>query len=157
MKWKLLHHVWLSATPWTMQSMEFSRPEYWSSLSLVQGIFPTQESNPGLQHCRRSLYWLSHKGSPRIWEWVAYPFPSRSSQPRNQTKVSYIAGRSFASWATRETPGYSVQFSSVQSVSHVQLFATPWTAGRKWRTKEPLDESERGEWKSWLKAQHSEN
>ena len=28
--------------------------------------------------------------------------------------------------------------------------------GRKWRTKEPLDESERGEWKSWLKAQHSE-
>ena len=28
---------------------------------------------------------------------------------------------------------------------------------RKWRTKEPLDESERGEWKSWLKAQHSEN
>ena len=32
------------------------------------------------------------------------------------------------------------------------------TYGRKWRrTKEPLDKSERGEWKSWLKAQHSEN
>ena len=29
--------------------------------------------------------------------------------------------------------------------------------GRKWRTKKPLDESERGGWKSWLKAQHSEN
>ena len=30
--------------------------------------------------------------------------------------------------------------------------------GRKWRgTKKPLDESERGEWKSWLKGQHSEN
>ena len=30
--------------------------------------------------------------------------------------------------------------------------------GRKWkRTNEPLDESERGEWKSWLKAQHLEN
>ena len=29
--------------------------------------------------------------------------------------------------------------------------------GRKWRTEEPLGESERGEWKSWLKAQHSEN
>ena len=30
--------------------------------------------------------------------------------------------------------------------------------GRKWRgTKEPLDEGERGEWKSWLKAQHSKN
>ena len=31
------------------------------------------------------------------------------------------------------------------------------TSGRKWRTKEPLDERERGEWKSWLEAQHSEN
>ena len=29
-KWKLLSHVWLFATPWTTQSMEFSRPEYWS-------------------------------------------------------------------------------------------------------------------------------
>ena len=30
--------------------------------------------------------------------------------------------------------------------------------GRKWRgTKKPLDGSERGEWKSWFKAQHSEN
>ena len=30
--------------------------------------------------------------------------------------------------------------------------------GTRWRgTKEPLDEGERGEWKSWLKAQHSEN
>ena len=29
-EWKLLSHVWLFATPWTIQSMEFSRPEYWS-------------------------------------------------------------------------------------------------------------------------------
>ena len=32
------------------------------------------------------------------------------------------------------------------------------TYGRKQRrTRKPLDESERGEWKSWLKTQHSEN
>ena len=49
------------------------------SLSLLQGIFPTQGSNLGLQHCRRILYQLSHKGSPRILEWVAYPFASGSS------------------------------------------------------------------------------
>ena len=30
------------------------------SLSLLQGIFPTQRSNPGLLHCRWILYWLSH-------------------------------------------------------------------------------------------------
>ena len=34
------------------------------SPSLLQGIFPTQGSNPGLPHCRRILYQLSHKGSP---------------------------------------------------------------------------------------------
>ena len=49
------------------------------SLSLLQGIFPTQGSNPDLPHCIRILYRLSHKGSPRILEWVAYPFSSRSS------------------------------------------------------------------------------
>ena len=31
---------------------------------LFQGIFPTQGSNPGLPHCRRILYHLSHQGSP---------------------------------------------------------------------------------------------
>ena len=34
------------------------------SLSLLQGIFPTQGWNPGLLHCRRILYQLSHKGNP---------------------------------------------------------------------------------------------
>ena len=56
------------------------------SLSLLQ-IFLIQESNRGLLHCRWILYQLSHKGSPGKLEWVAYPFSSRSSQPRNQTKV----------------------------------------------------------------------
>ena len=34
------------------------------SLSLLQGIFPTQESNQGLLHCRWILYQLSNQGSP---------------------------------------------------------------------------------------------
>ena len=42
--------------------------------ALLQGIFPTQGSNPGLLHCRRILYYLSHQGSPRILDWVNYPF-----------------------------------------------------------------------------------
>src|SRR5574340_1223802 len=33
------------------------------SLSLLQGIFPTQGSNPGLLHCRWILYQLSYQGS----------------------------------------------------------------------------------------------
>ena len=89
--------------PWTIQSMEFFRPEYWSgSLSLLQGIFPTQGLNPGLPHCRQILYQLSHKGSLRILDWVAYPFSRGSSWLRNQTGVSYIAGGFFTNWAMRE-------------------------------------------------------
>ena len=104
-KWKLLSHVRLFVTPRTIQSMEFSRLEYWNgwpfsppgdfpspgikprspalqedslsaepqgkpkntgvgSLSLLQQIFLTQESNRGLLHCRWILYQLSYKGSP---------------------------------------------------------------------------------------------
>ena len=51
------------------------------SLSLLQGIFPTQESNRGLLHCRQILYQLSCQGSPK----------------------------------------------SLSLLSHLQLFATPWT------------------------------
>ena len=68
------------------------------SLSLLQGIFPTQELNPGLPHlCRRILYQLSHQGSPRILEWVAVPFSRGSSSARDQTQVSSTAGRFFTS------------------------------------------------------------
>ena len=72
------------------------------SLSLLQGIFPTQRLNPGLLHCRQVLYQLNHKGSSRILEWVAYPFSRGSSKPRNRTRVSCIAGGFFTNWAVRE-------------------------------------------------------
>ena len=72
------------------------------SLSLLQGIFPTQGSNPGLLYCRWILYPLSHRGSPRTLEWVAYPFASGSSWLRNWTGVSYTSGRYFTTWAIRE-------------------------------------------------------
>ena len=70
--------------------------------AFLQGIFPTQGSNPGLPHCRQILYQVSHKGSPRILEWVAYPVSSRSSWPRNQTGVSCIVGGFFTNWAIRK-------------------------------------------------------
>ena len=85
-------------TPWTV-----FRPEHCSGQPLLlQGIFPTQGLNPGPPHCRRILYQLSYKGSPRILVWVAYSFSSRSSHLRNQTGVSCIAGRFFTNWAMRE-------------------------------------------------------
>ena len=53
--------------------------------ALLQGIYLTQRLNPGLPHCGRILYHLSHQGSPRILEWEAYPFSRGYSQCRNQT------------------------------------------------------------------------
>ena len=42
----------------------------------------------------------------RILEWVAVPFSRGSSQPRDRTQVSHIAGRFFTSWATGEAQEY---------------------------------------------------
>ena len=47
----------------------------------------------------------------RILEWVAIPFSRRSSQPRDRTQVSCIAGRFFTVWATREAQMYTNTFS----------------------------------------------
>ena len=102
-KWRPLSRVRLFTTrglysPWNSPGQNTGV----GSLSLLQGIFPTQGLNPGLPHCTQILYQLSHKGSPRILQWVAYPFSSQSSQPRNRTWVSCIAGGFFTNWATRE-------------------------------------------------------
>jgi len=89
------------------------------SLSLLQGIFSNQGSNPGLLNCRRILYQLSHKWSPRILEWVAYPFSRGSSWPRNLTGISCIAGRN-------SFPYIYILFIHIYILIHIY-----W--GRKWQ------------------------
>ena len=79
-KWKLLGCVQLFATPYSPWN-SLGQNSGVGSLSPLQGIYPTQGSNPGLPYCRWILYQLSHKGSPRILEWVAYLFSSGSSNP----------------------------------------------------------------------------
>ena len=83
-------------------------------LSLLQGIFPTQGLKPGLLHCRWILHQLSHKVSPKIVEWVAYPFSSRSSWPRYQTGVSCIAGGFLTNWAMREALASSYEVTNIK-------------------------------------------
>ena len=69
-KVKSLSCVRLFVAPWTVAyqaplSMGFSRQSAGVDCHfLLQGIFPTQELNPGLPHCRQTLYHLSHQGSP---------------------------------------------------------------------------------------------
>ena len=71
-KVKSLNRVWLFVTPWTVayqapSSMGFSRQEYWSGLPFPSPRQP-KDLNPGLLHCRQTLYPLSHKGSFYVWE-----------------------------------------------------------------------------------------
>ena len=76
-----------------MQSMEFSRPEYWSG-----ELFPSPGGLPNSGIELRSLTLqvdslpAEKQGKPQILEWVAYPFSRGPSQPRNQTGVSWVAG-----------------------------------------------------------------
>ena len=102
-KWKLLSGVRHFSDPmdYTIHGILRWIPA-WVAISFSRGFFTTQGSNPGLLHGRWILYQLSHQGSPRMLEWVAYPFFRRTSQPRNRTRVCCIAGRFFTSWATRE-------------------------------------------------------
>ena len=91
------------------------------SLSLLQGIFATQVLHPGLTHCSWIRYHLSHKGSPRIPEWVAYPFSRGSSRPMNQTRVSCIAGGFFTKWAIREAPEFCFIGCFILNMSNILL------------------------------------
>ena len=96
---------------WVFYTQDCSLPDFsgqgilqvrileWVPCSLLQGIFPTQGSNPGLPHCKQILFHLSHQGSPRILGWGAFLFSRVSSGPRNQPRVSCIAGRFLTSWA----------------------------------------------------------
>ena len=59
----------------------------------------------------------------RTLEWVAFPFSSESSQPRNRTGISYIAGWLFTNWAMMASV---YMWSEVKSLSRVRLFVTPW-------------------------------
>ena len=133
--------------------------------ALLQGIFTTQGSNPGLLHCRQIFTISATREAHKYWSEEPIPSPSG---PRNQTGVSCIAGGFYTSWATSEAPLRSywrilnrgmcfrriplaavsgtdrnkpsgrlpvpiqVHYpSSVQLLSPVRLFATPWTATHK--------------------------
>ena len=83
---------WTIHSPWNSPSQNTGV----GSLSLLLGFFSTQGSKPGLLHCMWIFYQLSHKGSPRMLEWVAYPFFQWIflTQDNWITGVSCIAGDS---------------------------------------------------------------
>ena len=110
---KSLSRAWLFAIPWTVAGTKLLCP--WDSQGkstgvgchfLLQGIFPTQGSNPGLSHCRQTLYRLNHQGSP----------------------IQTIIG----SWHSRKTePCPNHHMWSESELNRVRLFVTPWTVAHQ--------------------------
>ena len=108
-KWNSLSCVRLFVTHTnTVHGILYARILESGNLFLLQGIFLTQGSNPGVPHFRQILYQLSYKESPRILEWGASPFSSGSSWPRNLTGVFCIAGRFFTNWTSGKPQSFCV-------------------------------------------------
>ena len=143
-KWKSLSHVWLFATPWTIQSkilewvaFAFSRgssqPSDWmqvshtagsfftswatgkpkntgvGSLSLLQWIFPTQELNWGLLHCRQFLNQLSYQGSLLRKTQGLFNFLSFMLNLYPQGDLFSFLGTKISKWSIN-SPGKSVHY-----------------------------------------------
>ena len=70
----------------------FSRQEYWSRLPFpFPGNFPTQGSNPGLPHCRQTLYHLSHQGM--LWNQDSNPNKAQFSAAFHKLLSPFQFGR----------------------------------------------------------------
>ena len=147
---QLLSRVWLFATLWTLahqtslsitnsgtppkpMSIESVIPSnhlmLCHPLLLLPSIFPSTRvlSNESVLHIR----W------PKYWSFSFNISPSNEHPGLISFRMDWLA------------------ILAVQGTLKSLLQHHPY--GRKWRrTKKPLDESERGEWKSWLKTQHSE-
>ena len=82
------HVHWVSDAIQPSHPLSFPSPPAFN-LSQHQGLFQQVSSS----------YQVA-----KVLEWVAYPFSSRSSWPRNRTKVFCIAGRFFTNWATQRSP-----------------------------------------------------
>ena len=94
-KWSESHSLMsdslrLQYSPWSSPGQNTGL----GSLSLLQGIFPTQGLNPGLPHCRRILYQLSHKGR----------LPVQRTGFKPWSKKIPHAVRQLSLWATTTEP-----------------------------------------------------
>ena len=109
----------------------------WTSLHALCNIFMCAKSihswlilcDPMVCNQLASVHGILHA---KILEWVAMSSSRGSSRPRDQTQVSYFSclGRRFFTTITtwEAIVIHSVQFSSVQWLSRVRLFVTPWIA-----------------------------
>ena len=116
--------------------MRFPKPECWSRLPFVfGGIFPTQGLTQCLLHWQVDSSPLGHQGSPTL----GWRLPTKLQHMCSISRLGQSTFFNSFSWKIRAYSNSiyfkswedSCQFSSVQSPSRVQLFATPWTTARQ--------------------------
>ena len=143
MKWKSLSRVRLFQlySPWNSPGQNIGV----GSLSLLQGIFPTQGSNPGLPHCRQILSQLSQQGSPGdkegnaqsrgIVDFVVLWLNIVESVNKVQVMCPH-QGREQISWEGRRINVWCGEVSEELEVSAGQL--------------ETVSVNEKGRWRLWV-------
>ena len=122
--------------------------------SLLQGIFPTQGSNPGLLHCRQILNHLSHQGRPCLHIsplfWIS--FPIRSPQSNEDSSLYYAVSVSqFIPFPL--LPWYPCVYSLCMNFFYGKHFLLPCFTDKEiiWRS-EWFSETPKGQpWKWWVR------
>ena len=98
------------------------------SLSLLQGIFPAQGSNPGLPHCRQILYQLSHKGSPVGSQWtlkiLCFLFFLMFTGFKLKCSISFI------NWIQIQVHPTSTSFKFIKEPWKLKSLGSPWLCPR---------------------------
>ena len=103
MKVRLGNSEWIICEEW-QSGLEAENAEMWLGLKVK-----VTQSCPTL--CNPMDYTVHGILQVRILEWAAIPYSRGSSQPRDWTQVSYIAGGFFTRWATREAQNISAEIS----------------------------------------------
>ena len=100
-EWKVQTCLWVNDKKYTLSwyRNEKNTLETWMEVKVTQTC---------LTLCDPMDYTVHGILQARILEWVDSPFYRRSSQPRDQTQVSRIAGRFFTCWATKKALGGKV-------------------------------------------------
>ena len=123
-KWTSPSRVQLFVTPWTIQSMEFSRPEYRSGKPFSS---PGDLPNPGIEPRSPSLQVDSllaePQRKPKNTGMGSLSLLQQSSWPRDGTGVSCIAGWFFTNWAIRES---HIHVSECYSIISCLIVATAY-------------------------------
>ena len=125
------------------QPMDFSRPEYWSGQPFPPpGDLPQRDLNPGLLHCRRILYLVSHQESLRLQWLPAYQY---SLNPTNLMELN--------TWKNvKRKPKVKISFNGKRATKKEFLKSTKQAITVKINTQE-LNMDEMREWRDgdWAK------